>query len=810
MPARLLIVCLTVIALWALVPGNLEAETTEPTNPLYDTAHMFEYGTPLEPTNITCEALCHAYLGTDAPLAEAVAAWQLDTNLDTTGSAGIIGAMCASCHRSDGAYAIDMVDAWSDNNVYHPNSHGQMMLVSNPPTATDTQGSGLPHITGGSFECSTCHDPHSDDNRPFLSAPINTICVRCHQQRNFINGIDHSGVLASTGSWDLNNFGGLSNPGSHPVGEDVDGTRPGSPPVEINCWFKTEFAPDPRNWSLGPHLSNGVTGGVTCLTCHAVHGVALDTGAYGGTVISYPPNPLYLAVPQAEGVVSGYNRIVANGAGEFNRLCEGCHGVDNNPVEGPYGAWLDPDHSVNPGNTGSYGHPVDTYPSSTFTGVDEFPQGWPKGDPSLAGDKVSKTLICETCHSPHPSAAIVDGRSDVLPGSGAFILRAPLAIAHGEQLLCDQCHQQVIPGHHPINKSYDSSGVSSFQNTKNGPDDLLTCSTCHVNAHNWVKPGWAGLDPSWLPFDNGRGTDQIVDMYNPDMSKTCMDCHYFMDGDSASVSPTLGSSQTVINPDDTEYEHFQSVDKGNGTHYVGRIHEDDGELAWINNPIIDMFDPSRNWYDQAPDGDYAAGLAFGWSRFGGENTKTKRVLVCESCHELEPDKNRGFKHLLLAPYEEGRNGLDEYPESVDSDGRDILCEACHGNPEGSHPLTGDVVSRTDEPLSLHKDWVRQPLQGYATATEDWNGLVALSCDSCHQPHDANSNSRTYILDVPELLPDSILSGIAIEPGLIMIGYSEMVDGPTQYPEADGSPGTYTTPRDDMGTFTGNCIQCHDR
>ena len=204
----------------------------------------------------------------------------------------------------------------------------------------------------------------------------------------------------------------------------------------------------------------------------------------------------------------------------------------------------------------------------------------------------------------------------------------------------------------------------------------------------------------------------------------------------------------------------------------------------------------------------ADGLANGWSRFGGEELINQRVLVCESCHELEPDKNGKVKHLLLAPYEEGRNGVDEYPG--DDDGRDVLCEACHGNPEGSHPMTGSIVSRTDEELSLDVDWVRRNLLGYATADEIWGGHVVLSCDSCHQPHDANSNSKTYCLDVPASLPDAGIAGFAIESGTPESDYGEYVGGSSEYRVADGSPGTYTTPRDTMITFTGVCLQCHDK
>ncbi|MCK5352394.1 hypothetical protein KAJ77_07435, partial [bacterium] len=383
-------------------------------------------------------------------------------------------------------------------------------------------------------------------------------------------------------------------------------------------------------WSLGPHLSEGSVGGVTCLTCHAVHGVALDKEAYGESAMSYPPNLLYLAVSQAPGTVNGYSRPVANGSGQTNTLCESCHGEGNSPNRAPDGSsWSDQDHNVHPGQPGLFSHPTDSYPASTGMGVVNFPPGWPEGDPSIAGQHVSPSLICETCHVPHPEAALQGGRSDVITGAGASILRAPISQSQAGTIMCDNCHSMEVEGHHPINRSYDSSGVPYMQNVTAGAGDLLTCSTCHFSAHNWIQPGWAGLDPSWLPLDNGRDIVQVEDMYDPDMSKTCMDCHYFMDGDGSTVSPTLGSAQSVIDPSDEEYEHYQTADGGMGTHYIGLIHEKNDELKWINNPIIDMFNTTMTWKEQETGGYYEEGLADGWSRFGGENTKNRRVIVCE-------------------------------------------------------------------------------------------------------------------------------------------------------------------------------------
>lgn len=760
---------------------------------LKGTAHDFEFG-QVEPDPAGCASLCHGYIDAGSDLGEVERAWLVALVRGNT--VGTVSAMCGSCHLSGGGYSAVMQAAFSDNNVYGAKSHGTRMSLLNPPPGTDPGGSALPRIgaESGIFQCSTCHNPHDDTLRPFLKADIGVLCVRCHVLRGYLNGTEQKGPGARAGTWQIATYGGTANPGSHPMGEDVVPGRAGGPEVAIPATFRVRFPSTPGQWSLGGHLSGGDTGGVVCVSCHAVHGTAPDPDDPLTSGVPAAPSPSFLVIPQAVVSIAGSPTPVPNGNGESNALCEACHGVGNNPPVAAGGAtWADAAHNVAPGKKGAFPHPVDSYPSNYDTGVTVFPEGWPSGAATIAGDRVSPVPICESCHVPHPAAVRSGGRLDVKPGAGPYILRAATTKTTMPETLCDLCHGTPFKGHHPVGKTFHSGGVPYLQSVSRAAGDRLTCGTCHTTAHDWKRPGEAGLDPFWLPSNNGRGATQALDMYNKDMSKTCMDCHYAMDGDAASVNPSMGSAQTVIDASDKEYAHYQKVDRGNGTHYIGLINEGP-TAAWVLAPILDIFDATRTWKAQKTE--FREGLSDGWARFGGIDQKGYRVLVCESCHELEPDRNGGFRHLLLAPYEEGRNGIDEFPG--DRDGRDILCESCHGVPKGTHPMSGMVVSRTEKTLDPKSEWVRQTILG--TATLDPVGSF-MSCDSCHQPHDANTDSYSWCIDAP----------VSIQypgRGIFKPINAPVLMNPNPAATLDYPSPRYATPTTKSVEWTGFCEQCH--
>lgn len=710
------------------------------------------------------------------------------TSAGTGSYVGVVAPLCSSCHSSTGGYQLTMGNAASDAYVFHANSHGQLMAVTNLPWNTNVTGSGLPYAAqANNFECTTCHDVHNDPaattpsgNRPFLRASLNDLCQKCHLQRHFTSGVTAQSQPA--GAWGGNAYVGANNPGSHPVGSDITNADNfgGGSRISIATQFQVLRSAGAGGWSLGGHLTANTSGGVTCVTCHAVHGGQIDAqdNTSGQVVVTaYSPNVNYLAIAQAS-AATGWSggRSIANGNGGYNFLCEGCH-------------------TNNPGFAGTFSHPVDNV-AGTYQAVTNGPTfpgtavNWPVG----GGTGGNPDPICESCHVPHPTAerTATSPRADVSNDAKAYILRDDL------NNFCANCHVGTIGGHHPVGMTYDAGGVTYLRNTGAGGAQTLMCGTCHNGsggAHNWTAAGLIAMDNNWKPANNGRNAAQATDMYNADMSKTCMDCHYAMDGNAASVSPTLGAGATAAVGLETA---FNTLNTSMGTHYIGLIHK--AATNWRDNTAIDIFNTTSTWRTLLSLTDNS--VALGWARFGGDVTNP--VLVCESCHELQPTRNVGggrSQHLLLARYGEGNNG-DDGGSGNDANGRDVLCEACHGVPPGTHAVTGQTVSRTGVALSTTASWLRASPLGYATL-----GTNKLSCDGCHQPHDANTNSYTFMLDAPATV--TFPSGSQTTVG---VGTLETTNpaATTAYPTATGAAGTYATPtlQGKGGSFTGFCDQCH--
>ena len=646
---------------------------------------------------------------------------------------GVVSTLCGQCHHSAGGYGATFAAGNSDARVYGANSHGLQMTITEIPDGSALTASALPYTgsagqvapTGGVIECTSCHNVHDDVLRPFLRASMNTICTKCHSNRNFQAGTDSSGSGSTFAAWGATIR--YKNPGSHPVGTDITGdvTVAGNSPITFPAESVVLMSTVANNWGLGGHLStDGDTGAVGCNTCHAVHGIEADTGETAPpATISPTANMLIFA--QASSANEGLSgRTIANGDGSYNRFCEECHtGTD------PTG-YAQANSNPNPGGTG-FTHPVDSMNSQYAAGVAGFPANWPVGGaPATAGTNVAPSIpICESCHTPH-TAANNASRATITANAGPFILRdAPGTI-------CALCHTSSFAGHHPVGidvaTAISGAGAAAYLTTGyTNMGTTMGCGTCHTagGAHNWTATGGSiGLNTNWRPTNNGRNfTTPTADQYvgtgtgsSYFTSTTCMDCHLAM---TSSANPSDG---TIAG--ETGYQ-----DLGDGSHYVGPFAQ-----AWIADRTLrgETGTPTVN-IGQNTDRRWPAG---GWSRFG--NVNTAPVLVCESCHELEPDRNGGSAHALLHPFVEAdTNGQDYSP----------LCEGCHGVPAGTHPMTGNLVGRTAANLrsggSYTAEWLRAEAPTALGGTSTW-GTDQMSCNSCHQTHAAPDTGGTLIIEGP--------------------------------------------------------------
>ena len=642
--------------------------------------------------------------------------WPEDMSLNANAAAhGTVGGLCYYCHGTGGGAAMPdalqslVMDLAGDAAL----SHGRV-AASIP--AGDAVDATLPYGGAGVFECSTCHDVHDDTDLPFLQDDIDVLCARCHTNRQFVNGV----LGATQGAWGP--FYGPSSAGSHPMGTDVhsDTDGAGNSPVDLTAdgrfnlaWGASELH------NLGGHLTDGgaVPGagsGMTCATCHSVHGVQDDFSPPGGGVYNQAAVSNLLTVPQptAGGAFLG---AVYNGNGDAtNALCEACHsGFAGATIDSGTGVAYAGANNVNPGGTANT-HPVDDLTVVGDAGVAAFPANWPIG--SAPGANVAPAPICESCHTPHPRANIA--RATITQATGSHLLRGS-EVGSDANYICASCHDFSAVGneHHPANVAMGRMSDPLIGNN----DATLTCDDCHgagSGAHNWTSSG-VGLDPDWEPAGNGKGT-KAFEQINATLSKECVDCHIAGRADNNPTNNGTNGGALVPHAWRVDSPGFQDI--GEGTHFLG-ANAMDYTLGSLGGGAFNA--TTTNWTDG------------GWSRFDG----ALGTVACESCHELEPDKNTSGTALLLEHYKDGGTAAIDDPSG--------LCEGCHGtSPGGSgtpHPMTGDGVTRTGANLVTNGAYTRAAIEGNAT----YPAGDALNCDSCHQPHDADTGGGTYIYDSGE-------------------------------------------------------------
>lgn len=672
-------------------------------------------GTPHEVPSLATQGACSACHIPHKAAGKRL--WPSNMAAGETLERGEVGSLCGYCHDPDSGVvpSAKTFFPFKDKPPIGALTHGIDKTIA-PDGEADLDQT-LPYIATAAMQCTSCHNVHDNTNVPFLQRDIDVLCASCHPYRQFVGGVEQATPAGAWGAYygsTTNADHANGNPGSHPVGTDVwtdssthqyGGASTNDSPINIAQINVFQYdASGATRWSLGPHTINGAAAlaagtGMGCVTCHMVHG--RDSQDH---LTQASPVEDLLVVNQGSAGGHGNGEGMAN-----NALCELCHRGTAVAPGYAAGAGI----FANPGAT-SYTHPVDDYYPGADANVTAIPAGWPLG----VGGVLDPAIICESCHIPHPLAAM-DGdnnQTDPVVATNTHILR------NADLDICADCHTAAVPDHHPIGAGL-MDGTLFDDDVIGDADNDMECSDCHngAGAHNWSSVGAVGLDPDWEPTDNGRATDTEAARFNVVASKECQDCH---NADNR-MSPTRGA-------DTGEYQGTQ----GDASHYLGDFAS--GTWAHFGGNLGGSF-VTEPW------------PSTGWSRFGG--TAGASLFVCESCHELEPGKNVTATALLLEAYTEGA-----------AESRNALCEGCHSQnatPTGApHPMTTMDITKAQ---AVARGTTTLITTGGAWSPANVNGTFAdmagaplgnttypandeMNCDSCHQPHNADSNSGTYILE----------------------------------------------------------------
>ena len=643
-------------------------------------------------------------------------------------------------------------------------SHGLNKYNSgaNSPAGTTVTNT-LPYgnnTRAGNMECTTCHNVHADPTgeTALLQLDIDLLCIACHTGRV-------PAGFAGTGVWGT--LYGAGNPGSHPIGTDVNDdsdTAPANSGIRVGivtAYGSTAFDKPygtATNHNLGGHLWNGAIGAdgnspLSCVTCHAVHGNQTDPGENQPTTGGNVSEDLLVIAQSAMGAAEpGRHATGGLNLDTNNALCEGCHS-HNATANDP-----------NPGAT-AYSHPVDAMTGSKDMGAIQaaatlafWPFGTTTGTANIGmGPAGSNRVLCESCHLMHPLANSTESGEDWanVPASGTHLLRRT------EAAVCGVCHLSTPPGHHPANvPEAPSANFGARSPIDDDADTTLTCGDCHRSAagHNWGFNHMPGLAAAWRPnlltgdwaalvSDNGRSIYEanaygVAPSITPggaiiayaNASQECHMCH---------------TSATVYSPTaHTAVGRYQAW--GDGSHFLGLTTDTYMQTGLYLGAAFNA---------ETGDWNSAATITM-YSKYAG--TGALPVVVCESCHtvrigsfangtDLTTIANAG--KLLVANYAEGTVTQDTGGRAESG-----LCEGCHNKVAGgtgnTHVLSLENVNRSSRAGLTSGPLTTVQATGLADApaspgSGDYiSGQTGVfNCDGCHQPHDAATNAGTMILDV---------------------------------------------------------------
>jgi len=273
-----------------------------------------------------------------------------------------------------------------------------MLLVVSAASAN-----GGPHgdYTATTDACAGCHRAHTASAAKLLMATSTyDLCVSCHgSTASGANTNVDDGVFVSGRGGDE---GTSTSDGAALLGGQFANATSTHDPTGV----------EGQAWGAGNErgVLAAINENLDCASCHDPH------GSPNYRIIKEEINGVTVAVAQSdEG--AGKNYGVVSWSAQQSNVCGACH----NPYQ----------HSTADTTTGTFTHAVD----NSYSGSTSYTDG--NGDTVSVSVAASNTLVCQTCHFPHGTAAAMTGyAAGAGPAGDSALLRKD------NRGVCQACHQK--------------------------------------------------------------------------------------------------------------------------------------------------------------------------------------------------------------------------------------------------------------------------------------------------------------------------------------------------------------------------------
>jgi predicted CXXCH cytochrome family protein len=571
------------------------------------------------------------------------------------------------------------------------------------------------------IECSSCHNPHSEDyGQSTVNAETNgdykygndylrssfynesagvAFCEYCHEEKSRLGAA-----------------GNTIGTGTHPVGTTANADRAPQADIHIESAERVALSAAGGNYivstvlydmgigtgvgassrratvdhGIGLHLTGYSTGGVTCQTCHRLHGAPRGVG--NTWTRSSPANT------QGSYDNANQRRLAASDDGDCNILAvenDANGGSTTNNVVDPTGA------------PATWTYPTGRYPASTTRSNDY-------------------NDLCVDCHETSPSV----GRNWVLQDNNPG-------------------RTGPDPGvdPHPVNIAPDGVSESGFDLTVQDP-------TWTAKNANWTNARWAGgngvVASGTYDGFTGAGRFRGAGLAAPTTRSeiVCLTCHAVHDGEPG--TPILRAKTKNYCSD---CHTFSIGDVSHPVGYGSAMQDNPDLTAWPNGDNLPLSDY------------YLGGSGTSFNRVK-DNTVDMACFTCHGAHDgvdgfmlrITDDNSRictgchtDFAWAGGSPGENPSNYIMEYEDRDDAskDKPTPTLSKSALTRLGSHftgtvTNTGGANSVTGETRWAFTGAWTDTYTGSATTTQTshWtgsgSGYPRMQCQSCHTPHNAAS------------------------------------------------------------------------